>query len=165
MTGPRIALLVVWLLLAAVPLAWWLRNRTRVDVWKALPVPAVMLDRGGQVRERSHSSQPAPARPRRLRRRKPHSADHGGDQRRAEEAAAARSGAAPGQATAETALDLRPTTPLPPRGQTVRAQAADGTPLALTGTARGALVVALPANPVAERRDKLLADLGSRLAH
>lgn len=71
------------------------------------------------------------------------------------------------KATAGPVRDIAftPTTGLPARGRVVHAQAADGTPLALTGLARGALALALPAEPVRDRRDRVLAELGSRLAH
>lgn len=55
---------------------------------------------------------------------------------------------------------------LPAPGRTARLSARDGHPLAVTGVSGGrALVVALPEDPVRERRDQLLADLGARLAH
>ena len=54
---------------------------------------------------------------------------------------------------------------LPARGHVVRLRASDGTPLAVAGVRGGALALALPADAVAERRDRVLAELGSRLAH
>jgi len=65
-----------------------------------------------------------------------------------------------------TDVDLRPLTGLPAAGRVTRTNSADGTPLALTGLRRGgAVAVALPADPVGERRDRVLAELGARLAH
>ena len=55
---------------------------------------------------------------------------------------------------------------LPAASRVVRARGGDGTPLALTGLRRGgAVAVALPADPVGDRRDRVLAELGARLAH
>lgn len=53
----------------------------------------------------------------------------------------------------------------PPRGTILRAQAADGTELAIGGLARGSLVLALPPDPARARRDALLSELAPRLAH
>lgn len=118
LTRPLLA--VVWLLLAAVPLLWWLGSRRRVDVWQSLPVPAALLDRDGKVRSRT-----GPA--------------------------------------SDVAFTVN--AGLPPAGRVTRTRASDGTPLAVTGIRGGALAVALPADPVAGRRDKVLAELGARLAH
>jgi signal transduction histidine kinase len=64
----------------------------------------------------------------------------------------------------ETSFAL--TTGLPPAGRVARGRADDGTPVALAGLrGGGALAVALPADPVGDRRNKVLAELGSRLAH
>lgn len=60
---------------------------------------------------------------------------------------------------------LTPTSGLPARGRVARTRAADGTPLAVSGVRRGGLAVALPVDPVTERRDRVLAELGARLAH
>lgn len=54
---------------------------------------------------------------------------------------------------------------MPARGRVVRLRGQSGVPLAATGVRGGALVLALPADPLRENRDRLLADLGSRLAH
>ncbi|MDX6287638.1 MAG: two-component system, OmpR family, sensor kinase [Frankiales bacterium] len=54
---------------------------------------------------------------------------------------------------------------VPAKGRIVRTHTNDGTPLAVAGVRGGALAVALPADPVTERRDRVLAELGSRLAH
>jgi signal transduction histidine kinase len=54
---------------------------------------------------------------------------------------------------------------LPAPGHVVRTRSRDGTDVALAGVPRGALAIALPADAVARRRDRILADLGSRLAH
>jgi len=62
--------------------------------------------------------------------------------------------------------DLTATSGLPAAGRVARAVSTDGTPLALAGLPRGgAVAVALPADPVGERRDRVLAELGARLAH
>ncbi len=115
----RVALVVVWLALGAVPLAWWWRGRRRVDVWPALPVPAALLDTSGAV----------------LR-------------------------------TTGPANDVRfAIDAVPAPGRIVRGRGGDGVPLAMTGLPGGALALALPADPVAERRDRVLAELGARLAH
>lgn len=59
-----------------------------------------------------------------------------------------------------------PRTGLPPAGQVARTSTTDGTPLALTGLkGGGALAVILSTDPVGQRRDKVLAELGARLAH
>jgi signal transduction histidine kinase len=116
----RPLLAAVWLLLALVPLMWWLASRRKVDVWRSLPVPAALLDREGQVQART-----GPA--------------------------------------SDITFDI--TSGLPPVGRVARTRTGDGTPLALAGVRGGALAVALPADPVAGRRDKVLAELGSRLAH
>lgn len=113
-------LVIAWLLLAAVPFAWWLAQRRRVDVWRALPVPAALLDAGGRVRD---------------------------------------------QAGPVSEVEFSVTTGLPARGHVIRTRSADGAPLALAGVRGGALAVALPRDPVADRRDHVLAELGSRLAH
>lgn len=116
-----LALLVtVWLLLAAVPFAWWLTTRRRVDVWRSLPVPAALLDADGRVRDQAGP-------------------------------------------VSEVAFGV--CSGLPARGHVIRSRASDGTPVALAGVRGGALAVALPRDPVADRRDHVLADLGSRLAH
>ncbi|GAC1442375.1 MAG: hypothetical protein NVSMB55_12910 [Mycobacteriales bacterium] len=54
---------------------------------------------------------------------------------------------------------------LPARGHVVRLRGSDGTAFAVAGVRGGALALALPADAVAERRDRVLAELGSRLAH
>jgi signal transduction histidine kinase len=113
-------LIVAWLLLAAVPFAWWLATRRRVDVWKALPVPAALLDTDGRVRDQAGP-------------------------------------------VSEVAFDV--SAGLPARGHVIRERSSDGTPVALSGVRGGALAVALPRDPVADRRDHVLAELGSRLAH
>lgn len=113
-------LVVAWLLLAAVPFAWWLTTRRRVDVWKALPVPAALLGRDGEV------------------------CDQAGP-------------------VSEVAFDVA--SGLPARGHVIRTRSSDGTSIALAGVRGGALAVALPRDPVADRRDHVLAELGSRLAH
>lgn len=120
----RAALLAGWLLLGGVPLAWWLADRRRVDVWRALPVPAALLDRTGEVREVTGPAAQVPF--------------------------------------GEVAAALGE---LPAAGRVVRARAPDGVPVAVTGLPGGALAVALAADPVGQRRDRLLADLGARLAH
>ncbi len=61
--------------------------------------------------------------------------------------------------------DLTVDLALPAPGRTARSRSRDGSPVALTGLPGGALALALPADPVRERRDHLLADLGGRLAH
>lgn len=61
--------------------------------------------------------------------------------------------------------DLAAVTGLPAPGHVVRGAAPDGTPLAITGFRGGALAVALPRDPVADRRDAMLAELAPRLAH
>ena len=113
-------LVVAWLMLAAVPFAWWLASRRRTDVWRALPVPAALLDRSGAVRDQAGP-------------------------------------------VSEVAFDV--TSGLPARGHVIRTRSSDGTPIALAGVRGGALAVALPRDPVADRRDHILAELGSRLAH
>jgi signal transduction histidine kinase len=113
-------LVVAWLLLAAVPFAWWVLSRRRVDVWRALPVPTALLDASGAVRDRAGP-------------------------------------------VSEVALDLPGGLPAP--GRVAQARSSDGTPVAVAGVRGGALAVALPRDPVGERRDHLLAELGSRLAH
>jgi signal transduction histidine kinase len=116
-----LALLVAaWLLLAAVPFAWWLAGRRRVDVWKALPVPAALLDTDGRVRD---------------------------------------------QTGPVSGVEFDVSAGLPARGHVIRSRSADGTPVALAGVRGGALAVALPRDPVTDRRDHVLAELGSRLAH
>lgn len=57
------------------------------------------------------------------------------------------------------------TSGLPARGHVIRTRSTDGTTIALAGVRGGALAVALPRDPVADRRDHVLAELGSRLAH
>ena len=54
---------------------------------------------------------------------------------------------------------------LPARDRVVRLRSASGAPLAATGVRGGALVLALTVDPLREHRDRLVADLGSRLAH
>ncbi|HEV7207101.1 MAG TPA: HAMP domain-containing sensor histidine kinase [Mycobacteriales bacterium] len=54
---------------------------------------------------------------------------------------------------------------VPAPGRIVRSRTGDGVPLAMTGLPGGALAVALPADPVGQRRDRVLAELGARLAH
>lgn len=61
--------------------------------------------------------------------------------------------------------DLAAATGLPAPGQVVRSASADGTPLAVAGFRGGALAVALPRDPIADRRDAMLAELAPRLAH
>jgi signal transduction histidine kinase len=61
--------------------------------------------------------------------------------------------------------DLAAATGIPAPGQVVRGATADGTPLAVAGFRGGALAVALPRDPVADRRDAMLAELAPRLAH
>lgn len=116
----RPLLAALWLLLALVPLGWWLASRRRTDIWQCLPVPAALLDRNGQVRART-----GPA----------------------------------------SDVDFDLAAGLPAAGRVARTRSADGTPLAVAGVRGGALAVALPADPVAGRRDKVLAELGARLAH
>lgn len=116
-------LLVAWLVLGAVPFAWWTWTRRRVDAWQALPVPAALLDAQGSVRA---TAGPPPA------------------------DGFSFAGALSG---------------MPARGRVVRLRGSAGVPLAATGVRGGALVLALPADPLREHRDRLLADLGSRLAH
>jgi signal transduction histidine kinase len=113
-------LVVSWLLLALVPFGWWLATRRRVDVWKALPVPAALLGPDGAVRDQAGP-------------------------------------------VSEVAFDVA--AGLPARGHVIRTRSSDGTPVALAGVRGGALAVALPRDPVADRRDHVLAELGSRLAH
>lgn len=113
-------LVALWIVLAAVPFAWWFHARRGIDIWRHLPVPAALLDRDGTVRETA------------------------------------------GPAT-EVGFDA--TSGVPALGQVVRTKAADGTPLALAGVRGGAIAVALPRDPIADRRDRVLAELGSRLAH
>jgi signal transduction histidine kinase len=116
-------LAAAWLVLALVPLGWWLRSRRRVDVWRALPVPAALVDQAGSVRG---VAGPPP----------------------------------PEGFAFHDAL-----TALPARDRVVRLRTPGGIPLAATGVRGGALVLALPADPLREHRDRLLADLGARLAH
>lgn len=113
-------LVVGWLFLAAVPFAWWVASRRRVDVWRSLPVPAALLDAHGRVRDQAGP-------------------------------------------VSEVAFDV--SARLPARGHVIRGRSSDGTPVALAGVRGGALAVALPRDPVADRRDHVLAELGSRLAH
>ncbi len=115
----RLALGGLWAAGALAALAWWAVQRRRVDVWRALPVPAVLVDSGGRV--------------------------------------LARTGPAP--------PPVLPAGPLPPVGVVTRLAAPDGRPLAVTGVAGGALVLALPADPVGQSRHRLLAALAPRLAH
>jgi signal transduction histidine kinase len=61
--------------------------------------------------------------------------------------------------------DLAAATGVPAAGQVVRGATADGIPLAVAGFRGGALAVALPRDPVADRRDAMLAELAPRLAH
>lgn len=61
--------------------------------------------------------------------------------------------------------DLAAATGVPAPGQVVRGATADGTPLAVAGFRGGALAVALPRDPVTDRRDAMLAELAPRLAH
>jgi signal transduction histidine kinase len=61
--------------------------------------------------------------------------------------------------------DLAAATGVPAPGQIVRGATADGTPLAVAGFRGGALAVALPRDPVMDRRDAILAELAPRLAH
>ena len=116
----RQVLVVTWLLLAAVPLAWWAWTRKHVDVWRSLPVPAALLGRDGRVRRRT------------------------------------------GPVSDDT---FEVDAALPARGRVARTRAVDGTRLAVTGVRGGALAVALPADPVGDRRDRVLGELGARLAH
>jgi two-component system, OmpR family, sensor kinase len=114
-------LLAAWLTLALAPVAWWLRNRRRVDVWRAMPVPAALVAADRTVRVRS-----GPA----------------------------------------ATIDFQLTSGLPAAGRVTRAITREGVPVALSGLrGGGALVVALPADPVRDRRDSILAELGARLAH
>lgn len=114
-------LLATWLVLALVPPAWWLWTRRRIDIWKALPVPAALLASDGAVR----------------------------------------STAGPASDT-----DFTMTTGLPAAGRVSHTTTTYGVPLALSGLrGGGALAIALPADPVRDRRDRILAELGSRLAH
>src|SRR3954471_17175983 len=117
----RLSVLVVWLVLAAVPPAWWLWARRGIDVWRAMPVPAALLSRSGEVQRRT-----GPA----------------------------------SDVTFTTSAGA-----LPARGRVVRIRGQDGIPLAVSGVRGGALALALPADPVGERRDRVLAELGARLAH
>lgn len=116
----RYLLAALWLGLSAVPFAWWLMTRRRVDAWAALPVPAALLGDDGEVRARTGPP-------------------------------------------ADVTFDVGAA--LPARGHVVRLSASDGTQLAVSGVRGGALALALPAEAVAERRDRVLAELGSRLAH
>lgn len=61
--------------------------------------------------------------------------------------------------------DLGAATGVPAPGQVVRGATADGTPLAVSGFRGGALAVALPRDPITDRRDAMLAELAPRLAH
>ncbi|HEV2889177.1 MAG TPA: HAMP domain-containing sensor histidine kinase [Frankiaceae bacterium] len=61
--------------------------------------------------------------------------------------------------------DLAAATGIPAPGQVVRGATADGTPIAVAGFRGGALAVALPRDPVMDRRDAMLAELAPRLAH
>ncbi len=116
-------LAAAWLLLALAPVGWWLWTRRRVDTWRSLPVPAVLVDRTGAVRS---TTGPPPS----------------------------------------DGLDLAGAlTSMPATGRVVRLRTPSGIPLAATGVRGGALVLALPADPLREHRDTLLADLGSQLAH
>lgn len=116
----RTVLVAAWLAFAAVPFGWWLWSRRKVDVWRAMPVPAAILDRDGTVR-----SSTGPARQ----------------------------------------VAFTPATGLPPRGRVAQTHGSDGTPLAIAGVPGGAVAVALPTDPVGDHRDRVLAELGSRLAH
>jgi signal transduction histidine kinase len=116
----RIVLAVLWLLFAAVPLLWWVNGRRKVDVWRALPVPAALLAVDGAVVRRTGPSE-------------------------------------------DVAFDV--VGGLPARGHVMRVRDRAGTWLALSGLRGGALAIALPADAVAERRDRVLAELGARLAH
>lgn len=116
----RGVLLAAWLTLGLVPLLWWAWNRQRPDLWRAVPVPAALLDRTGAVLQRSGPS---------------------------------------------TCVDLSLPGGLPAPGSVLRSRSADGTLLAATGLRTGAFVLALPDDPVRERRDTVLAELGARLAH
>ena len=69
------------------------------------------------------------------------------------------------QRTGPPTPEVAAATGVPAPGQVVRGTTADGTPLALAGFRGGALAVALPRDPVADRRDMVLAELAPRLAH
>jgi two-component system OmpR family sensor kinase len=116
----RLVVVAVWAVSVGVLALWWLLTRRRPDVWRAMPVPAALLDADGRV------------------------VDHAGP------APEPRLPAGAG---------------LPARGLVVRTAAADGTPVAVSGLRRGAVAVALPGDPVEDRKDRLLADLAPRLAH
>jgi|GEM_PF-5409386 len=116
----RWVLAVVWAVGAAVPLAWWVAMRTRVDAWRHLPVPAALVRADGSV-----VTATGPASP----------------------------------------VSLHPDEGLPLPGRVVRLRARDGGRLAAAGVPGGAVVLALPDDPVADRRDQVLAALGGRLAH
>lgn len=109
-----------WLVLATVPFVWWLASRRKVDVWRLMPVPAVLLDASGDVRDQAGP-------------------------------------------VSDVAFDV--TSGMPAPGHVIRTRSSDGTPIALAGVRGGALAVALPRDPVADRRDHILAELGSHLAH
>jgi signal transduction histidine kinase len=113
-------LAALWIVLAAIPFAWWFHSRRGIDIWRHLPVPAALLDRDGTVLDAA-----GPA----------------------------------------SDVAFRVNSGVPALGQVVRTKNADGTPLALAGVRGGAIAVALPRDPIVDRRDRVLAELGSRLAH
>ncbi len=53
MTGWQWGVLGAWLASLAALAGWWLLSRTRVDVWRALPVPAALLGADGKARRTS----------------------------------------------------------------------------------------------------------------
>ena len=116
----QLLLLAGWTITAAVPLAWWVRQRHKVDVWRYLPVPAALIDEGGRVVDTT------------------------------------------GSAAADRFVLAGA---LPALGEVARVRTTDGEMLAVSGVPGGGLAVAVSANPVTDRRDRLLADLGPRLAH
>jgi signal transduction histidine kinase len=116
----RLLLAILWAATIAIPLGWWIVHRRRVDTWAGLPVPAVLLDRDGQIRA---------------------------------------------QTGPPTDLDLTVTTGLPAPGRILRTRASDGTPVAVGGVRGGAIAVGLPTDPIREQRERVLGELGARLAH
>jgi signal transduction histidine kinase len=63
-------------------------------------------------------------------------------------------------------IDFTLTSALPAAGHVAQSTTTAGIPVALSGLrGGGALALALPADPVRDRRDRILAELGARLAH
>jgi signal transduction histidine kinase len=54
----RIALGALWGLGVLMAAAWWLVQRRRVDVWRSMPVPAVLVDDAGRVLARTGPGTP-----------------------------------------------------------------------------------------------------------